>query len=228
MRARNIKPGFWENEDLVEMPMCARLCFIGLWCLADRDGKLEHRPKKIKLQLFPYDDVDIGQTLASLGSAGLILFYTIDNIEYIQIVNFNKHQSPHVREAESKLPNPEESTQKGTQKHNLGMAQATPRQPDSLNPDSLNPDKEQGVNSCKTKCANGTDFERFWASWPQKRNKLRAKQAFMRKKFTPEDVDELILDVENRKKRDKQWQQGFIPHCSTYLNGHRWEDNYGR
>ena len=75
--------------------------------------------------------------------------------------------------------------------------------------------------------ANGKDFERFWEHWPIKRNKAKAKAAFVRKQFEITDIDELIADVEDRKKHDPQWKQGFIPHCSTYINGERWEDDYG-
>ena len=72
--------------------------------------------------------------------------------------------------------------------------------------------------------ANGLDFERFWQYWPDKRNKKKAKQIFIRKKFEKEDVDELIKDVTVRIQKDSQWRSGYIPHCSTYLNGERWED----
>ncbi|WP_461949107.1 hypothetical protein ACOKPE_14565 [Acinetobacter baumannii] len=47
-RSRNIKPSFFMNEDIIELPYEARLLFIGLWTLADREGRLENRPKKIK------------------------------------------------------------------------------------------------------------------------------------------------------------------------------------
>ena len=52
-RARNIKPGFFLNEELVELPFSTRLLFIGLWTLADRDGRMEDKPKRIKMSLFP-------------------------------------------------------------------------------------------------------------------------------------------------------------------------------
>ena len=55
MRARNIKPGFFKNDTLAELEFAARLLFIGLWGLADRAGRLEDRPKKIKAEVFPYD-----------------------------------------------------------------------------------------------------------------------------------------------------------------------------
>lgn len=65
MRARNIKPGFWENEDLGEMSIAGRQLFIGLWCLADREGRLEDRPRKIKGNLFRFDgEIPVEELLA--------------------------------------------------------------------------------------------------------------------------------------------------------------------
>ena len=52
-RARNIKPAFFKNETLVELPVETRLLFIGLWTLADREGRLEDRPKRIKMEIYP-------------------------------------------------------------------------------------------------------------------------------------------------------------------------------
>ena len=57
-RARNIKPGFFRNADLAELPIEARLLFIGLWTIADREGRMEDRPKQIKMELFPADSLD--------------------------------------------------------------------------------------------------------------------------------------------------------------------------
>ena len=49
-RARNIKPGFFLNEELGVLPPLVRILFAGLWCIADRDGRLEDRPKRIKME----------------------------------------------------------------------------------------------------------------------------------------------------------------------------------
>ncbi len=86
-------------------------------------------------------------------------------------------------------------------------------------------DKKQPCVEVSTR-ANGKEFERFWEHWPIKRNKKKARTAWVTKKFELADVDELIADVEARKLNDPQWKRGFIPHCSTYLNGERWEDDY--
>lgn len=143
-RARNIKPGFFRNADLVELPFEARLLFIGLWTMADREGRLEDRPKQIKMELFPADNVDCDGVLTSLAAIGMIQRYEVDGKRYIQVVSFTKHQNPHRDERPSTIPaygsvriNPDE--------HHASTVQA-PCEPDAdtvaivLNPDSLIPD----------------------------------------------------------------------------------------
>jgi len=103
-RARNIKPGFFKNEELVNLPFEVRLFFIGLWTLADREGRLEDRPKKIKMEIFPGDNVDVLDCLDKLEKSGFIHRYEIEEYKYIQIVNFLKHQNPHHKEAPSTIP----------------------------------------------------------------------------------------------------------------------------
>ncbi len=103
-RSRNIKPGFFKNELLVEQSMFVRLLFIGLWTLADRDGRIEDRPKKIRLELFPYDNDDVDAALSCLSGLGFIIRYNADNKNVIQICNFLKHQAPHGTEKDSELP----------------------------------------------------------------------------------------------------------------------------
>jgi len=105
-RLRTIKPGFFTNEQLAELPMAARLLFEGLWCLADREGRLEDRPKKIKVEVLPYDDENVDWLLTQLDDAGFIIRYLAEGRPYIQIVNFLKHQSPHPKEAPSQIPAP--------------------------------------------------------------------------------------------------------------------------
>lgn len=103
-RARNIKPGFFRNADLVELPYEARLLFIGLWTIADRSGRLEDRPKQIKMELFPADSIDCDALLSMLQSIKMIERYEHGGARLIQVVNFDKHQNPHRDEKASTLP----------------------------------------------------------------------------------------------------------------------------
>jgi len=103
-RARNIKPSFFVDEELVELSFSTRLLFIGLWTLADREGRLPDKPKTIKMSVFPCDRVDVDKGLDELQTAGFLVRYVVDNKGYIEIRNFAKHQRPHPNEAASEFP----------------------------------------------------------------------------------------------------------------------------
>lgn len=103
-RARNIKPSFFINEELVECSFETRLLFIGLWTIADREGRLEDKPKKIKMSLFPADNLDIDFSLNELVEHGFIVRYEIKGEKYIQVLAFKKHQNPHRDEKASTIP----------------------------------------------------------------------------------------------------------------------------
>lgn len=107
MRARGIKPGFFTDEAVVDLSPWARLLFVGLWCVADRAGRLLDKPKQLKIQLFPCDNVDVDKMLDEIAAAGLITRYPAQEERFIEVVNFTKHQSPHVKEAESTIPAPD-------------------------------------------------------------------------------------------------------------------------
>jgi hypothetical protein len=105
-RSRNIKPGFFKNETLAELPPLARLLFAGLWTIADRCGRLEDRPKRIKTEVLAYDECDVNGLLQGLHDKGFILRYKNSRDTYIQILSWTKHQNPHMKEVPSTIPAP--------------------------------------------------------------------------------------------------------------------------
>ncbi len=111
-RSRNIKPGFFTNDKLAELNPLARILFIGLWCLADCEGRLLDRPNKIKAELLPYDKCDCEKLLSGLAISGFIVRYVVDGIKYIECVNFLKHQHPHPNEKASDIPKIPDSIKK--------------------------------------------------------------------------------------------------------------------
>lgn len=131
-RARLLKPGFFRNEHLAELPPLTRLLFAGLWTIADRAGRLEDRPKRIKADLLPWDDaVDCHVLLAQLDAAGFITRYAVDGVMFIQIDKFAHHQHPHQREPESLIPEipsnyakPSAGLVLGTALHGTGPAES--------------------------------------------------------------------------------------------------------
>src|SRR6267143_3071778 len=107
MRARNIKPGIFKNEILGSSDPLLTLLFQGLWCLADREGRLEDRPLRIKAEVFPYrENLDINRYLTELERIGFVQRYKVGEVALIQVLNFKKHQNPHHTEKKSELPAP--------------------------------------------------------------------------------------------------------------------------
>ena len=169
-RARNIKPAFFKNYELADAGMVCQLLFAGLWCLADKEGRLEDKPRLIKAEIFPYYDVDINRELTVLARLKFISRYQVGEISIIEINNFKKHQNPHHTEKSSTLPakiilpektsaNPHEIKTCDIHGYltvsspsNNGEYLADSLIPDSLIPDSLIPDSLiQEKNTCEQK-----------------------------------------------------------------------------
>lgn len=105
-RTRSLKPSFFSNDLLAECEPMARLLFAGLWTLADRDGRLEYRPKRIKGALFPYDNCDVEQLVQQLASRGFVQVYTAGTIRVLSIPTFGEHQRCHPDERSEGFPAP--------------------------------------------------------------------------------------------------------------------------
>lgn len=105
-RTRQIKYETFLNSKLGKLSPETRLLFIGLWCIADREGRLKDDPEKIKAQLFPYDILDVDTMLNSLADTDdpFIARYSIDGKRYIQVIHFKDHQHCHRNETDSKHP----------------------------------------------------------------------------------------------------------------------------
>ena len=101
-RTRYIRPGFFDNEELSECSLASRLYYIGLWTMADRDGYVEYRPRRIKKTLFGYDDEITAASLdgfnSELASADKLEVVEVDGAVYIKITNWTKHQKIHPEE----------------------------------------------------------------------------------------------------------------------------------
>lgn len=107
-RIRSIKPSLFIDDRFAECSLAARYLFIGLPCIADSEGRLEDRPRRIKAQFLPYDDADIDALLNELVEKAFIVRYEVDGKRCIWIVDFKLHQQPHINEKKkgSELPPP--------------------------------------------------------------------------------------------------------------------------
>ena len=110
MRIRSIKPEFFTHEGLFDLEestgLPVRIVFIGLWCVADREGRFRWEPRRLGVQIMPYSTRDFALILNALESAGFVQKYGA-NGEFGLIPSFLKHQCINAREAKSTLPDPE-------------------------------------------------------------------------------------------------------------------------
>lgn len=225
-RARNIKPSFFTNDELAEVHPLGRLLFIALWTMADREGRLEDRPRRIKAEALPYDDADADALLNDLQRHGFILRYEINGARYIQVLAFTKHQNPHIKEAESTIPAPG-STVQAPDEHGASTVQDT-AQTGTSPADSLLliPDSIKNTSSGKPDQQPG--FLRFWQAWPKSDRKV-AKAACAkrwRSRGLEVQADAIVAHVEAMRE-SRQWRDGYEPAPLTYLNQERWRDGEG-
>jgi len=111
MRIRTIKPEFFHHEGLfeaeLETKLPIRVAFAGLWCIADREGRFKWEPRRIGVQVLPYDGVDFSRVLDALTTRGFVFKYRVGDACFGFIPSFLKHQVINNRESESVLPDPE-------------------------------------------------------------------------------------------------------------------------
>lgn len=113
-RIRTVKPDFFRHEALFDAERSAglplRLAFAGLWTAADREGRFRWKPRELKLDCLPYDEVDFAVVLNALAEHGFVCKYTVDGQEFGFIPGWHKHQHINQREAQSNLPPPSDAS----------------------------------------------------------------------------------------------------------------------
>lgn len=96
MNRRMIDSSMWQNERFAEMPMGARLLQIGMINHADDQGRLKANPAWLRAQIFPYDNMDVGEVqswLDMMAQNETIILYTVAGKQYAQLCNWWKYQS---------------------------------------------------------------------------------------------------------------------------------------
>jgi hypothetical protein len=96
-RIRNVRPEFFRHEGLQELernnpgkyPM---FVFEGLWTKCDRQGVFEWKPNTLKLDILPFLEFDMTDSLSVLLRSKFIKKFTVEGKEYGIVPTFLKHQ----------------------------------------------------------------------------------------------------------------------------------------
>jgi hypothetical protein len=96
-RIRSVKPEFWVSEQVGECSPSARLTFIGLWNFCDDQGVHPAKPKTLKAELYPMDDItaqQVGEWVRELIDVGLVIEFEAseDGDRYWHVTGWSRHQ----------------------------------------------------------------------------------------------------------------------------------------
>jgi len=231
MRIRSIKPEFFTHEGLYEaeqeskLPL--RVAFIGLWCAADREGRFRWEPRRLGVQILPYDNADFSRVLHALTTRGFVVRYRVGDASFGCIPSFLKHQVINNRESGSSLP---EMTAESVESLTISRdddASGTrePHEEDACEGEGKGREGK-GTTSRIPKADEPVGFPEFWECYPKKVNKQDAITVW--KRLSPDLFlkNQIIASV-NRRKTTEDWtKEGgkFIMGPDRFLRGKHWED----
>ena len=95
-RMRILKPEFYSDYKILELNFMERQLFQGLWIFSTDKGNMEFSLKSIKAQIFPADDLNLQEIengLLKMHNLELIILYNDKFKNYLQVVNWEKHQT---------------------------------------------------------------------------------------------------------------------------------------
>lgn len=223
MRIRTIKPGFFTHEEIAELSPLARILFIGLWCMADVAGRLEDRPKRIKIEILPYDKADADALLNEIQGRGFIERYAVAGVRVIQVKNFEKHQRISGKEAQSRSEFPEKQEGSGGE----APGSFTESQEGKGREKEGKGEGREGERNGVSRASRSQAIESIYEAYPKKAAKQDALRAI--DKALRNVSDAVLLEaVTAYAQATATWapdERQFIPNPATWFNDGRWEDD---
>lgn len=141
-RIRSVHPGLFKDEAFMELSMAARVLVIGIWTLADDHGVFEWKPRLIRAEVFPSDNVEIEQLLDELIAQHCIQRFNNSGRPYGIIRNFCLFQRPRMPSYRHPFPQ-DVSNYAGIERRKAEeLVQASGRKPSSKTTDNDSPAAE--------------------------------------------------------------------------------------
>jgi len=242
-RIRTVKPelaaheGMFDLEEETGLPV--RFAWVMLFTVADREGRFPWRPRTIKAQTLPHDNLDFSRVLDAWLTRGFVMKYRVGDDWFGCIPTFTKHQVINNRESASDLPSIDDADEVIASKHKGHDACATraPREDDACLTREVHAQAEgrkEGKESTRDKHAQ--QFDELWKSWPEdmgeKGNRKRALDQWLRLKPAPEHAEEIRASLEQQvlTKRELRAQGQFaanFQHVERWIRDRGWENHVG-
>lgn len=109
-RIRTVKPEFFTSEQVAACSRDARLLFIGLWNFCDDGGVHPASAKRVKMEVFPGDDVNVELVetwIKELIFNELLEEYAVDGKKYWHVISWKNHQK--IDKPNYRHPKPEDA-----------------------------------------------------------------------------------------------------------------------
>lgn len=107
-RIRTIKPDLAFDHELAMLPLEVQKFYILLWTHADKAGRGEDDPLKLRALIFPYHPKLDGNEILGRLHPKFVFRYQHDGKRYFEVQNWPKHQRPPTSEVESVIPPPKD------------------------------------------------------------------------------------------------------------------------
>jgi hypothetical protein len=216
-RIRTVKPELWTDPEFVECSPNARLLFVAALNFASDYGVLPDKPKQLRMQCLPADDVSIDDLVTELVEHGFWERRTApDGAKVLVIRTFTLHQ---------KVDKPTVGRWGDPATWTENIDESSPSPPRVLSESSPTEGKGREGITLVADSREQYPFVEWWAKYPKKVSRVAAEKAW--KKVKPEDraTAMAVLDAHVRKwRREHPDTDKFIPHAATWLNGKMWTD----
>ncbi|MDR5727937.1 MAG: hypothetical protein RB191_10980 [Terriglobia bacterium] len=107
-RIRTVKPELAAHEGMFDLErdtgLPIRFAWVMLFTVADREGRFQWRPRTLKAQILPHDEIDFSRVLDAWVTRAFVIKYRVGDAWYGCIPTFLKHQVINNRESGSTLP----------------------------------------------------------------------------------------------------------------------------
>jgi hypothetical protein len=223
-RIRTIKPEFPQSETVGRLSRDARLLFVQLWTIADDAGRLRGASRMLASLLYPYDDDApklMPKWLEELEAKDCIRCYEVDGSQYIEIINWLKHQKID-RPSESRIPPYREGSTKPREESRASDADLGPR--------TSTKDQEDIRAVAKATRPSDSSFDEFWKVYPKREGanpKSPARKLFETAVKSRHEIQAIIGGAKRYAAECDRTKIAGTPHVAqavTWLRQARWED----
>jgi hypothetical protein len=227
-RIRTLKPEFWTDPDVVACSFAARLFFIGCWNHADDYGVLKDEPDRIRLQVFPADEVDAHGIVAELVKRRLLVrMVTPEGVNVLVIRTFRLHQKIDNR-ASPKYGDPAEFTENTEESHPIPPSPTPVMEGKGEVREGIEPlCPPGGVRGSSSRlgrpprATTDPDFDRFYAAFPRRKKPLDARKAWDQA-VKLADPEAIIAGA--RRVKVPASGLNYVPYPATWLRAGGWLD----